>query len=207
VGMPAWRARLQHAEGRSMTSIPISDVSKGAKLIFDGNPWLVTEVNFVKPGKGNAFYKCRVKNLVTGNVLEKTIRGGEKVDTADVSDADMTYLYADANGYVFMNQTDFEQMSVPTKVVGDDKDFLLENMECQVTLWNGEPIQVRLPNTVTLEIEYTEPAVKGDTQSRVLKPAKIKGTGASIQVPIFCAIGDKILVNTESREFKGRTDK
>ena len=178
-----------------------------SKLIFDNHPWLVVEVNFVKPGKGNAFYKCRVKNLVTGNVLEKTIRGGEKVDTADVSDADMTYLYSDANGFVFMNQQDYEQMSVPAKVVGDDKDFLLENMECQVTLWNGEPIQVQLPNTVTMEIEYTEPAVKGDTQSRVMKPAKLKGTGATVQVPIFCAIGDRILINTESREFKGRTDK
>lgn len=190
-----------------MTAIPISDVSKGSKLIFDGHPWLVVEVNFVKPGKGNAFYKTRVKNLVTGNVLEKTIRGGEKVETADVADTDMTYLYSDANGFVFMNQQDFEQMTVPAKVVGDDKDFLLENMECQVTLWNGEPIQVRLPNTVTVEIDYTEPAVKGDTQSRVMKPAKIKGTGATVQVPIFCAIGDKIMINTESREFKGRTDK
>ena len=190
-----------------MGSINVGEVGKGTRLLFDNAPWLVLEVNFVKPGKGNAFYKCRVKNLVTGNVLEKTIRGGEKVDTADVSDADMTYLYSDANGYVFMNQTDFEQMTVPVKVVGDDKDFLLENMECQVTLWNGEPIQVRLPNTVTMEIEYTEPAVKGDTQSRVMKPAKLKGTGSTVPVPIFCAIGDRIMINTETREFKGRTDK
>lgn len=190
-----------------MGSIPVGDVSKGAKLIFDNQPYLVTELNFVKPGKGNAMYKMRVKNLVSGNVLEKTIRGGERVDTADVSDVVMTYLYSDANGFVFMNQTDYEQMTILPGVVGDDKDFLLENMEVSVTLWNGEPIQVRLPNTVVLEIEYTEPAVKGDTQSRVMKEAKVKGTGAKVSVPIFCAIGDRILFNTESREFKGRTDK
>lgn len=190
-----------------MGSIPIGDVSKGSKLIFDNQPYLVTELNFVKPGKGNAMYKMRVKNLVTGNVLEKTIRGGERVDTADVNDVAMTFLYSDANGYVFMNQSDYEQMTIPATAVGDDKDFLLENMEVSVTLWNGEPIQVRLPNTVTMEIEYTEPAVKGDTQSRVMKEAKLKGTGAKIQVPIFCAIGDRIMINTESREFKGRTDK
>ena len=190
-----------------MGTMNIGEVGKGTKLIFDGNPWVVLEVNFVKPGKGNAFYKLRVHNLVTGNVLEKTLRGGEKVETAEVSDVDMQFLYADANGYVFMNQQDFEQMSVGAKIVGDTKDFLLEQMEVQVTLWNGEPIQIRLPNTVTLEIEYTEPAVKGDTQSRVMKGAKIKGTGATVQVPIFCAIGDKILVNTETREYKGRSDK
>ena len=190
-----------------MGSIPVSDVSKGAKLIFDNQPYLVTELNFVKPGKGNAFYKMRVKNLVSGNVLEKTIRGGEKVDTADVSDVVMTFLYSDANGYTFMNQSDYEQMTITAKAVGEDKDFLLENTEVSVTLWNGEPIQIRLPNTVVMEIDYTEPAVKGDTQSRVMKEAKIKGTGARVMVPIFCAIGDRILVNTETREYKGRSDK
>ena len=190
-----------------MGSIPVGDVSKGAKLIFDNYPYLVTELNFVKPGKGNAFYKMRVKNLVSGNVLEKTIRGGEKVDVADVSDVPMQFLYSDANGYVFMNQQDYEQLTISATAVGDDKDFLLENTEVSVTLWNGEPIQIRLPNTVVLEIEYTEPAVKGDTQSRVMKAAKIKGTGATVQVPIFCSIGDKILYNTENSEFKGRSDK
>lgn len=190
-----------------MGSIPVSDVSKGNKLIFDNQPYLVVELNFVKPGKGSAMYKMRVKNLVSGNVLEKTIRSGDRVDTADVSDVAMTFLYSDANGYVFMNQSDYEQMTIPAAAVAEGKDFLLENTEVSVTLWNGEPIQVRLPNTVTMEIEYTEPAVKGDTQSRVMKEAKLKGTGAKVPVPIFCAIGDKIMINTETREFKGRTDK
>jgi len=187
-----------------MGSLNIGDVSKGTKLIFDNYPWQTLEVNFVKPGKGNAFYKLRVVNLVTRNTLEKTIRGGEKVEGADVSDVDMQYMYQDAQGYVFMDKTSFEQLTVPAKVLGDGKDFLLENMDVVVTQWNNEPIAVRLPNSVIMEIEYTEPAVKGDTQSRVMKPAKLKGTGASVPVPIFCAIGDKILVNTETREYLGR---
>jgi elongation factor P len=187
-----------------MGSLNIGDVSKGTKLIFDNQPWNVVEVNFVKPGKGNAFYKLRVTNLVTRNTLEKTIRGGDKVEGADVSDADMQYMYSDAQGYVFMDKTSFEQYTVSTAVLGDGKDFLLENMDVVVTQWNNEPIAVRLPNTVVMEIEYTEPAVKGDTQSRVLKPAKVKGTGATVQVPIFCAIGDKISINTETREYLGR---
>lgn len=187
-----------------MTSINIGEVSKGGKLIFDNQPWVVIEVNFVKPGKGNAFYKLRVQNLLTRNTLEKTIRGGEKVESADVSDADMSYMYQDAQGYVFMDKASFEQFTIPTKVIGDDKDFLMENMDVVVTQWNNEPIAIRLPNSVIMEIEYTEPAVKGDTQSRVMKPAKLKGTGATIQVPIFVAIGDKISINTESREYLGR---
>lgn len=188
-----------------MGSINIGEVGKGTRLIFDNYPWLVLEVNFVKPGKGNAFYKLRVVNLITGNTLEKTLRGGEKVETADVADANMQFLYADANGFVFMDQQSFEQLTVAAKTVGDTKDFLLENMEVGVTLWNGDPIQIRLPNTVTMEIDYTEPAIKGDTQSRVMKTAKLKGTGAEVQVPIFLAIGEKITINTQTREYTGRS--
>ena len=190
-----------------MGSMHIGEVGKGTRLIFDNYPWLVLEVNFVKPGKGNAFYKLRVQNLVTGNTLEKTLRGGEKVEAADVSDANMQFLYTDANGFVFMDQQSYEQLQVPAKIVGGQKDFLLENMEVQVTLWNGEPIQVRLPNTVVMEIDYTEPAVKGDTQSRVMKTAKLKATGAEVQVPIFCAIGERISINTQTREYMGRSSK
>lgn len=187
-----------------MGSVNIGEVSKGSKLIFDNAPWQVLEVNFVKPGKGNAFYKLRVNNLITGNTLEKTLRGGEKVELADVSDVDMQFLYSDPNGYVLMDSTTFDQITVPARAVGDQKDFLLEQMEVTVTQWNGEPIAIRLPNSVVMEVEYTEPAVKGDTQSRVLKPAKLKGTGASVQVPIFVAIGDKVKVNTQTREYLGR---
>ncbi len=186
------------------TIVGIGEISKGNKVIFDGAPWLVVEVNFVKPGKGNAFYKTRVQNLLTHNTLEKTIRGGEKVEVADVADVEMQYMYRDANGYAFMDQSTYEQVTVSNAAVGTDKDFLLENMMVNVTLWNNEPIALRLPNTVTMEIDYTEPAIKGDTQSRVMKPAKLKGTGAEVPVPIFCAIGDKIAINTQTREYSGR---
>lgn len=188
-------------------NLNIGDVTKGTKLIFEKQPWLVQEVNYVKPGKGNAFYKMRVLNLLTGYTLEKTLRGGEKVEGADVSDAEMQYMYFDGTGYVFMDQNSFEQVTVNAKALGDDKDFLLENMNVSVTVWNNEPIAIRLPNTVHMEVEYTEPAVKGDTQSRVMKPAKLKGTGASIPVPIFVAIGDKIAINTQTREYAGRVGK
>jgi elongation factor P len=187
-----------------MTAINIGEVSKGTKLIFDNAPWLVLEVNYVKPGKGNAFYKMRVQNLLTRYTLEKTLRGGEKVEGADVNDTEMQYMYFDGTGYVFLDKNSFEQVTISAKAVGEDKDFLLENMDVWVTLWNSEPIVLRLPNTVTMEVDYTEPAVKGDTQSRVMKPAKLKGTGASIPVPIFVAIGDKITVNTQTREYSGR---
>lgn len=183
-----------------------SELKNGVKVLFDGAPWVVLNVDFVKPGKGQAFYKIRVTNLLTRNTLEKTLRSGEKVESADVSDVDMEFLYADASGYVFMDTANYEQIAIRPEVVGDAKDFLLENMACTVTVWNGDAIAVRLPNTVTLEVVYTEPAVKGDTQSRVMKPAKLQ-TGGEIPVPIFIAIGEKVLVNTVTREYSGRVSK
>ncbi len=180
-----------------------SELKNGVKVIFDNAPWLVLHVDFVKPGKGAAFYKIRTQNMLTGNTLEKTLRSGEKIVTADVTDVDMQYLYSDHNGYVFMDKTTYDQLTVPTKVVGEQKDFLLENMDVVMTTWNGEAIGIRLPNSVIMDIVYTEPAVKGDTQSRVMKPAKLQ-TGAEVQVPIFVAQGDRITVNTQTREYVGR---
>jgi elongation factor P len=180
-----------------------SELKNGIKVLFDNAPWLVLHVDFVKPGKGAAFYKIRVQNLLTGNTLEKTLRSGEKVEPADVTDTDMQFLYSDPNGYVFMDKNTFDQVTVTAKAVGAAKDFLLENMDVSVTLWDGQPIALRLPNSVVMEVVYTEPAVKGDTQSRVMKPAKLV-TGAEVQVPIFVATGDKITINTESRSYVGR---
>jgi len=180
-----------------------SELKNGVKVLFDGAPWVVLNVDFVKPGKGQAFYKIRVTNLLTRNTLEKTLRSGEKIEQADVSDVDMEYLYAEGQGYVFMDIANYEQVTISPEVLGNNKDFLLENMACTVTIWNGDAIAVRLPNTVTLLVVYTEPAVKGDTQSRVLKPAKLQ-TGGEVPVPIFIDIGEKILVNTQTREYAGR---
>lgn len=183
-----------------------SELKNGIKVMFDNAPWLVLNVDFVKPGKGQAFYKIRVTNLLSGNTQEKTLRSGEKIVEADVIDVDMQFLYNDPNGYVFMDKTTFDQITVPAKNVGDQRDFLLENMDVVVTQWNGEPIAVRLPNSVHMEVTYTEPAVKGDTQSRVMKPAKVE-SGAEIPVPIFIDIGDRIIINTVTREYAGRSNK
>ncbi|TVR43681.1 MAG: elongation factor P [Planctomycetota bacterium] len=189
-----------------MAAINTSELKNGLRVLFDGQPYVCQHVDFVKPGKGAAFYKLRVMNLLTGNVLEKTLRSGEKVETADVVDTDMEYLYQDGDGFVFMDSTTFDQISVEAKAVGSSKDFLLENTSCVVTLWNGNPIAIRLPNTITLEVTYTEPAVKGDTQSRVMKEATLN-TGAVVSVPTFIDIGEKIIIDTRTREYTGRVSK
>lgn len=189
-----------------MGTMNTSDLRNGTRVIFDGQPYVCQNVDFVKPGKGAAFYKIRVCNLLTGNVLDKTLRSGEKVESADVVDTDMEYLYQDGESYVFMDSATFDQVSIEGQVVGTAKDLLLENTACVVTLWNGGPIAVRLPNTITLEVTYTEPAVKGDTQSRVMKDATLS-TGAVISVPTFIDIGEKIIVDTRTREYTGRVSK
>ena len=186
-----------------MGSINTNELKNGVKLLFNSEPYVALNVDFVKPGKGAAFYKIRVQNLLTGNVLDKTLRSGEKVETADVMDTDMEYLYFDGSAYVFMDSTSYEQVSISEDSVGDAKDFLLENLQCQVTLWDGQAIAVRLPNTITTSVTYTEPAVKGDTQSRVMKEATIE-TGASVTVPTFIDIGETIQVDTRTREYVGR---
>lgn len=186
-----------------MGQINTSELKNGLKVLFNSEPYVCQNVDFVKPGKGAAFYKIRVQNLLTGNVLDKTLRSGEKVETADVLDTDMEYLYFDGENYVFMDLSSYEQISVAESAVGESKDFLLENMQVMVTLWDGQPISIVLPNTVTMEIEYTEPAVKGDTQSRVMKEAKLI-SGALVTVPTFIDIGEKVTVDTRTREYVGR---
>jgi len=186
-----------------MGSINTNEVKNGGKLLFNNEPYVVLNVDFVKPGKGAAFYKIKVQNLLTGNVLDKTLRSGEKVETADVLDTDMEYLYYDGSNYVFMDTSTYDQVAVPETGVGDAKDLLLENMQVQVTLWNNQAIAVRLPNTVTMKVTYTEPAVKGDTQSRVMKEATIE-TGATVSVPTFVDIGEKVTIDTRTREYVGR---
>jgi elongation factor P len=189
-----------------MGVINTSELKNGIKVLFEGQPYTCLAVDFVKPGKGAAFYKCRVQNLLTGNVLEKTIRSGEKIDTADVVETDMEYLYPEGDGFVFMDSVSFDQLSVSKAAVGDMKDFLTENTVCVVTLWDGQPIAVRLPNQMTFEVTYTEPAVKGDTQARVMKDATLN-TGAVVSVPTFVDIGEKIIVDTRTRAYISRVSK
>lgn len=186
-----------------MGMINTNEIKNGGKLLFNNEPYVTLNVDFVKPGKGAAFYKIRVQNLLTGNVLEKTLRSGEKVEAADVLDTDMEYLYNDGSSFVFMDTRTYDQVSVPAEAVGDAADLMLANIPCVVTLWNGQAISVRLPNTITVSVVYTEPAVKGDTQSRVMKDAEIE-TGATIQVPTFVDQRERITVDTRTREYIGR---
>ena len=186
-----------------MGQINTSELKNGIKLTFNAEPYVCLNVDFVKPGKGAAFYKIRVQNLLSGNVLDKTLRSGEKVESADVMEVGMEYLYYDGSSYVFMDQKTYDQISVPADVVGDLAELMKENMLCSVVLWNDSPISISLPNTVTYAVKYTEPAVKGDTQARVMKEAELE-TGAKVQVPTFVDIEDQVTIDTRTREYVGR---
>lgn len=189
-----------------MGQINTNEVKNGTKLLFDNQPYTTLNVDFVKPGKGAAFYKMRVQNLLTGNVLDKTLRSGEKMETADVMDTDMEYLYQDGDSYVFMDSSTYDQLSISATAVGDGKDFMVENTQCVVTLWDGQAIAVRLPNQMDFEVTYTEPAVKGDTQSRVMKDATLS-TGAVVSVPTFVDLNDIVTIDTRTRDYIGRVNK
>ena len=188
-----------------MGSINTNEIKSGTKLLFNDEPYVCLNSDFVKPGKGAAFYKIKVQNLLTGNVLDKTLRSGEKVEAADVLETDMEFLYFDGSDYVFMDQKSYDQYQVSSAAVGETSDFLLENLSCVVTLWNSQAIHVRPPNTVNVKVVYTEPAIKGDTQSRVLKEAEIE-TGAKVQVPTFIDIDEVITIDTRTREYTGRVN-
>jgi elongation factor P len=174
-----------------------SDFHNGMKLEIDGDPWVMTYFQHVKPGKGGAFVRTKIKNLRTGKSVDRTYRAGERVVEADIEDRTMTYLYAEAEALVFMDTTSYEQFTIPVKQVGDAKDYLQENAEVSVILYNGQPINVEIPSFVIAKVVQTDPGVKGDTASGATKPAKIE-TGATVLVPLFIKEGEKIRVDTRT---------
>ncbi len=180
-----------------------SDIKKGVKLMQDGQPYVVVDFQFVKPGKGQAFTRTKMKNLLTGNVLERNIRSGEKLEEADAEERTMTYIYPEGDGYVFMDPGSGDQVSVPASAVGDDAGFLQDGAEVVVTLFRGDPVSVALPSHIIVEITETEPGVKGDTATNVTKPATI-ATGATVQVPLFIGEGDWVKVDTRTRAYVER---
>jgi elongation factor P len=180
-----------------------SDIKKGVKLMQDGQPYVVVDFQFVKPGKGQAFTRTRMKNMLTGNVLERNIRSGEKLEVADVEERGMTYIYPEGDGYVCMHPVSGEQVSVPAEAVGDDAGFLMDGAEVMVTIYKGQPMSMTLPSHIVVQIAHTEPGVKGDTANNVTKAATIS-TGAEIQVPLFINEGDWIKVDTRSRAYTER---
>lgn len=183
-----------------------SDFKKGLRVEFDGEPYLVVESEFRKPGKGSAVYTIRVKNLITGNVIEKTYRSGDKIQAADVEDHKLQYLYNDTNDWHFMHPETFEQYAISKAVLGDVWKYLTEEMSVDVTFHNGVPISVSPPNHVVLEVEYCEPGAKGNTATNVTKPARVP-TGAEFNVPIFIKIGDQIKIDTRTGEYIERVQR
>lgn len=181
-----------------------SDIRKGLKMMFEGQPFIVTDFQFVKPGKGQAFTRTKMKHLLTGGTIERNIRSGEKFEAADVEDKTLQFIYPDGDGYCFMNPLTGEQITVGAEAVGDDKDFLKDGLEVIVTLYKGNPVSVTLPPHIVVQVTETEPGVRGDTATNVTKPSKVS-TGAAIAVPLFINEGDWIRVDTRSRSYLERT--
>jgi elongation factor P len=180
-----------------------SDVRKGLKIQIDGDPFVVVDFQFVKPGKGNAFTRCKLKNMITGAVLDRTYRSGEKLQPASMEERNMQYLYNDESGYHFMDQQSYEQVAIPGDTLADEARFLKENLEVQVLFFEDTPISISLPNFVELQVTETEPGVKGDTVSGARKPATLE-TGAVINVPLFIERGEKLRIDTRSGEYVER---
>jgi elongation factor P len=192
-----------HFEANMANTYETSDLRKGLKIMVDGAPYVVVEAQFVKPGKGQAFTRTRMKNLLTGGVIERNIRSGEKMDAADVEEQASTYLYKDGGDFVFMNKQSYEQVQVPADTVGDDWQFMKENTDVTLTFYNGRVTAVALSNFVELRVTHSEPGVKGDTANNVTKPATLE-TGATINVPLFINEGDLLKIDTREGKYLER---
>lgn len=186
-----------------MATYSTNEFKSGLKILLDGDPCVILENEFVKPGKGQAFNRVRIRNLKTGRVNEKTFKSNESVEGADVVDTDMQYLYYDGEFWHFMVPDTFEQHAADAKVVEEAKDWLKEQDFCQVTLWNGQPLLVSPPNFVELKIVETDPGVRGDTATGGQKPAKLE-TGAVVRVPLFIEEGEVIRVDTRTGAYVSR---
>ncbi len=183
-----------------------TDIRKGLKLEIDGVPFAVVEHQFVKPGKGQAFTRCRIKNLTTGAVIERTWKSGESVEVADVETRKMTYSWDEGDSLVFMDTNTGDQVNLMKDKVGDEVRFLSEGLDCELTIYNGIPIGINLPSSVVLQIVESEPGIKGDTASGATKPAKVS-TGAVVNVPLFIKEGEWVKIDTERGAYLERVNK
>lgn len=177
-----------------------SDFKKGIKVQIDGDPYLMLECNFVKPGKGQALYKCRMRNLIKGTVLDRTYKSGDSLDEADITEIEAQFLYRQGDTFVFMDNTSFEQYEQPLVTVAEAAKWIKEGTPCSMILFNNRPITVEAPNHMVLKIEYCEPAVRGNTATNLTKPVKLE-TGAEILCPAFVEIGELIRVDTRTGEY------
>ena len=182
-----------------------NDLKNGLVLNLDGQLWAVVEFQHVKPGKGGAFVRTKLKNVLSGKVVDKTFNAGTKVETATVDKRDMQYLYRDAGDFVFMDSSTYDQIHVSEATVGDASHFLLENQDAIVAMHEGLALYVELPTSVVLEITYTEPGLQGDRSTGGTKPATLE-TGYEIAVPLFLEQGTKVKVDTRTGDYLGRVN-
>ena len=180
-----------------------NDLKNGMVLNLDGELWSVVEFQHVKPGKGGAFVRTTLKNVLSGKVVDKTFNAGTKVETASVDKRSMQYLYADGDDHIFMDLTSYDQVHVPAATVGEGSNYLLPEAEVTVATHEGVPLYVELPTSVVLEITYTEPGLQGDRSTGGNKPATVQ-TGATVMVPLFISNGEKIKVDTRDGRYLGR---
>jgi elongation factor P len=199
MGKSAIRAHPKKDEAMYDTS----DLRKGLKILVDGNPYIVVQADFVKPGKGAAFTRTKMKNLLTGGVIERNIRSGEKLEPADIEEMEMTFLYKEGEDFVFMDKKSYEQLHVSKQVVDESWQWMKDNLDCQVMVYNGRPIGVTPPNFVELKITKSDPGVRGDTATNVTKPATLE-TGAVVGVPLFVNEGETIRIDTRTGEYMER---
>lgn len=181
----------------------VSDFRKGLKVQINGEPYIMTSVEFKKPGKGNAMHICKLKNLLRDTTLDRTFKGHDTLEEADIQDTNVQYLYRQGDSFVFMDSQTFEQHEMSAEKVGDTWKYLKDNAPCQVTFFDGNPILVSPPNHVDLLVEYCEPAAKGDTATNVKKPVKVE-TGGEFMTPIFINMGDIIRIDTRTGEYMER---
>jgi elongation factor P len=186
--------------------IESGDLRKGLKIEIDGEPYAIVQFEFTKPGKGQALYKCRLKNMVTGAQFDKTFRSGEKFKQPDLDEQEMEYLYSDGEQYCFMNTSSYEQEFLTTEMIGDAINFLKENTVCNILLFEGTPIGISLPIFINLKVEKTDPWAKGDTASGDSKPATLE-TGYVLQVPPFIEEGELLKIDTRTGEYVERVKK
>ncbi|HET7269304.1 MAG TPA: elongation factor P [Oleiagrimonas sp.] len=186
-----------------MASYGLNDVKPGVKILIDGDPYTIVDADFIKPGKGQAFTRIKIRNLINGRSTEKTLKSSDSFEGADVVETDMQYLYADGEFWHFMDPNTFEQHQADKNAMGDAAQWLKGEEQCVVTLFNGAPISVAAPNFVELQIVETDPGVRGDTSGGGGKPAKLE-TDAVVRVPLFVAQDEVIKVDTRSGEYVSR---
>lgn len=187
-------------------AVDTSQFKNGLKIELDGVPFNIIYFQHVKPGKGGAFVRTKLKNVLNGKIVERTFRSGERMEEADVEEKSMQYLYQDSDGRIFMDSASYEQIPIGEDVLNDSVNYLMENMTVDVLFWKGKPINIQLPNYIEAVVVRSDPGVKGDTSSGATKPATIE-CGATLNVPLFIEEGDKIRVDTRTGEYSERVSK